>query len=60
MAITTKEQGQQRCSEVLQLIADGVPPTDAATQLFPTWGCSRADRPLGSVDESRSFVLFLI
>ena len=32
MAITTKQQ-QQRRNEALQLIADGVPPTDAATQL---------------------------
>ena len=38
MAITTK---QQRRSEALQLIADGVPPTDAATQLSSNWGCSR-------------------
>ena len=30
MAITTKQQRQQRRSEALQLIADGVPPTDAA------------------------------
>ena len=44
MAITTKQQRQQRQqrrSEALQLIADGVPPTDAATQLSQTWGCSR-------------------
>ena len=41
MAITTKQQRQQRLSEALQLIADGVPPTDAATQLSQTWGCSR-------------------
>ena len=38
MPITTK---QQRRSEAFQLIADGVPPTDAATQLSQTWGCSR-------------------
>ena len=38
MAITTK---QQRRNEALQLIADGVPSTDAATQLSQTWGCSR-------------------
>ena len=38
MAVTTK---QQRRNEALQLIADGVPPTDAATQLSQTWGCSR-------------------
>ena len=44
MAITTKQQRQQRQqrrSEALQLIADGVPPTDAATQLTVKWGCSR-------------------
>ena len=41
MAITTKQQRQQRRSEALQLIADGVPPTDAATRLSQTWGCSR-------------------
>ena len=38
MAITTK---QQRRNEALKLISDGVPPTDAATQLAQTWGCSR-------------------
>ena len=41
MAITTKQQRQQRRSEALQLITDGVPPTDAATQLTVKWGCSR-------------------
>ena len=41
MAITTKQQRQQRRSEALQLIADGVPPTDAASQLTVKWGCSR-------------------
>ena len=41
MAITTKQQRQQRRSEALQLIADGVPPTGAATQLTVKWGCSR-------------------
>ena len=41
MAITTKKQRQQRRSEALQLISDGVPPTDAATQLTVKWGCSR-------------------
>ena len=41
MAITTKQQRVQRRSEALQLIADGVPPTDAATQLSVKWGCSR-------------------
>ena len=41
MAITTKKQRQQRRDEAFQLIADGVPPTDAATQLTVKWGCSR-------------------
>ena len=41
MAITTKQQRQQRRSEALQLIVEGVPPTDAATQLTVKWGCSR-------------------
>ena len=41
MAITTKHQRQQRRNEALQLIADGVPPADAATQLSSKWGCSR-------------------
>ena len=41
MAITTKQQRQQRRSEALKLISDGVPPTDAATRLAQTWGCSR-------------------
>ena len=41
MAITTKQQRQQRRSEALKLISDGVPPTDAATQLAQAWGCSR-------------------
>ena len=41
MAITTKKQRRQRRSGALQLIRDGVPPTDAATQLAQTWGCSR-------------------
>ena len=41
MAITTRQQRQQRRNEALQLIADGVPPTDAATQLTVKWGCSR-------------------
>ena len=41
MAITTKQQRVQRRNEALQLIADGVPPTDAATQLSSKWGCSR-------------------
>ena len=30
MAITTKKQRQQRRNEALQLIADGVPPTDTS------------------------------
>ena len=33
MAVTTRQQRAQRRNEALQLIADGVPPTDAATQL---------------------------
>ena len=41
MAVTTRQQRAQRRNEALQLIADGVPPTDAATQLAHTWGCSR-------------------
>ena len=41
MAITTRQQRQQRHNEALQLIVDGVPPTDAATQLTVKWGCSR-------------------
>ena len=39
--MTTKQQRQQRRGEALKLISDGVPPTDAATQLSQTWGCSR-------------------
>ena len=41
MARTTYKERQQRRSEALQLISDGVLPTDAATQLARTWGCSR-------------------
>ena len=41
MEITTKQQRVQRRNEALQLLADGVPPTDAATQLAQKWGCSR-------------------
>ena len=41
MAITTRQQRVQRHNEALQLIADGVPPTDAASQLTLKWGCSR-------------------
>ena len=41
MAITTKQQRQQRRNEARQLIADGVPPTDAVTRLTVKWGCSR-------------------
>ena len=41
MTITTKQQRQQRRNEALQFIADGVPTTDAATQLTAKWGCSR-------------------
>ena len=37
---TTKAKWKHR-NKALQLIADGVPPTDAATQLSQTWGCSR-------------------
>ena len=40
MAITTRQQRVQRRNEALKLIADGVPPTDAATQLTVKWGCS--------------------
>ena len=36
-ANATRAQRQQRRSEALQLIADGVPPTDAAMQLSPHW-----------------------
>ena len=41
MAITTRQQRQQRRNEALQLISSGVPPADAATQLTAKWGCSR-------------------
>ncbi len=41
MAMTTKQQRQQRRSEAFQLIGDGVPPTDAANQLTAKWGCIR-------------------
>ena len=41
MAITTRQQRVERRNEALQLIADGVPPTDAASQLTLKWGCSR-------------------
>ena len=41
MAITTRQQRVQRRNEALKLIADGVPPTDAASQLTVKWGCSR-------------------
>ena len=41
MAITTRQQRVQRRNEALQLIADGVPPTVAASQLTLKWGCSR-------------------
>jgi hypothetical protein len=34
MAIATKQQRVQRRSEALQLISDGVPPTDAASLLL--------------------------
>ena len=41
MAITTRQQRQQRRNEALQLISSGVLPTDAASQLTVKWGCSR-------------------
>ena len=41
MAITARAQRQKRRNEALQLISDGVPPSDAATQLTVKWGCSR-------------------
>ena len=47
MAITTKQQRQQRRNEALQLIADGVPPTDAATQLTVKWGVQQANLAQG-------------
>ena len=50
MAITTKQQRQQRRSEALQLIADGVPPTDAATQLTVKWGLKAAVADAGGDD----------
>ena len=41
MAVTTRQQRQQRRNEALQLISNGVPPADAASQLAVKWGCSR-------------------
>ena len=41
MAITTKQQRRQRRNEALQLVSDGMPPTDAATQLTVKWGYSK-------------------
>ena len=41
MAITTRQQRQQRRNEAKQLISSGVPSTDAASQLTVKWGCSR-------------------
>ena len=41
MAITTRQQRQQRRNEALQLISSCVPPTDAASLLTVKWGCSR-------------------
>ena len=41
MSITNRAQRQQRRNEALRLLTDGVPPTDAATQLTVKWGCSR-------------------
>ena len=40
MAITTRQQRQQRRNEALQLISSGVPPTDVASQLT-VMGCRR-------------------
>ena len=40
MAITTKQQRIQRRNEALKLISDGVPPTDAATQLTVKGGAA--------------------
>ena len=45
MAITTKQQRQQRRNEALQLISSGVPPTDAATQLTRVDECKDSIRP---------------
>ena len=36
-----RAQRVRRRNEALKLIADGVPPTDAASQLTVKWGCSR-------------------
>tara|TARA_B100002051_G_scaffold199418_1_gene189287 strand:- start:47 stop:157 length:111 start_codon:yes stop_codon:yes gene_type:complete len=33
MAVTTRQQRQQRRNEALQLISSGIPPADAASQL---------------------------
>ncbi len=41
MAVTTRQQRQQRSNVALQLISSGVPPTDTASQLTVKWGCSR-------------------
>ena len=41
MAITTRQQRQQRRVEALQLISKGVLPTDPATHSTVKWGCSR-------------------
>ena len=41
MAITTRQQRVQHRDEALKLIADGVPPTEAASQLTAKCGCSR-------------------
>ena len=41
LAITTRAQRVQRCNEALNLLVDGVPPTDDASQLTVKSGCSR-------------------
>ena len=50
MAITTKQQRVQRRSEALQLIVDGVPPTDAAAQLSRLAGVHHIVNTPGSLD----------
>ena len=46
MAITTRQQRQQRRNEALQLISSGVPPTDAASQDCEV-GVQQANEPEG-------------
>ena len=41
MAITTRQQRKQRRNEALPLTSEGIPLTDAATQLTLQLGCSR-------------------